>query len=149
MDGLLKAYVKVPVDAKIDSHYANRPKRIGVTIAYGSDISEEALLLRAKTIEFRTFWSVAGNKTAFLTCELVGSEVSDRVLAIRRVRLVEPIPFHLTLGWVLGASPVQAGNECADFWSRMAKGGGSPPPSVQFESIVSGIIEFQSFEVKT
>lgn len=149
MDGLLKAYLNVPINAKIDGHYANRPKRQGVTFAYGSDISEEALILHGKTIDFRTYWIVAGTKTAFLTCELVGSEVSDRVLALRRVRLVKPIPFHLTLGWVLGASPVQAGNECADFWSRMAEKGCSPPPSVQFESIVSGTIEFQNFEVKT
>ena len=148
MDGLLKAYVKVPVGAKIDSHYANRPKRIGVTIAYGSDISEEALNLVGSIVSFRTEWIVSGDKTAFVTCELIVSESSDRVINIRRDRLVIPTPFHLTLGWVIGASPVLSGYECAAFWSSMADRE-CLPPSVQFESIVSGTIEFQSFEVKT
>ena len=144
MRGLLKAYSGMPIDAEIDSRYEKRPERLGMTIAYG-EIPDEASPLEGEVIRLRSRWLVYGEKTTFLTCELVRSKVGDRVLKIRRLLLPMPKPFHLTLGWIEGGCPAQAGDECATFWRGIV---GPKLPSVLCKKTIEATIEFQNFEAQ-
>lgn len=162
MRGLLKAYLDKPINADINesikSRYNNRPKRLGITIAYG-EIPDEAKSLEGQLLRIRSKWLVHGEKTTFLTCELISREgldlfsrirrslpITDQVLKLRRILLPIPKPFHITLGWIERSYPAQAGDECATFWSGMNAQEYPPLPSALCEKTFEATIEFQNFE---
>ena len=163
MKGLLKAYLKKPINADINavakSCYTNRPERLGMTIAYG-EIPNEAKALESEALWIRTKWIVCGEKTTFLTCEVISRSISDlfprfrhsmpiadQVLQLRRSIIPIPKPFHITLGWIGRSYPAQAGDECAKFWHGMNKQELPPLPSFLCETTLEATIEFKNFEV--
>ena len=162
MKGLLKAYLKEPINTDINavvkSCYKNRPERLGMTIAYG-EIPDDAKSLEGQSFRIRTKWLVSGEKTTFLTCEMKIDEISDlfprirqhnqisdQVLRLRRLLLM-PKPLHITLGWIERSYPAQAGDECAKFWHGMHKQELPPLPSFLCETTLEATIEFKNFEV--
>ena len=150
MRGLLKAYLgKLPMNALFvgnlpkSDRYVHWPDRLGMTIAYG-EMPDEALALVGTTIQIKPDRIVHGENTLFAICGLTESEVSAQIHSIRSQLPTQPKPLHMTLRWVEGAAPVQAGDECATFWRDVTPA--DLAPANYYQKTLTATIEFQNFE---
>ena len=153
MRGLLKAYLlDSPTREWISrqhknwpkgDRYVHQPKRLGMTIAYG-EMPDNALVLVGASIQIKTDRIIYGENTSFAICGLTESEMSAQIHNIRSQMAIHPKPLHMTLGWVEGAAPAQAGDECAIFWSGVQASDLAPADYCQ--KTLTAMIEFQNFE---
>ena len=145
MMGLLKAYLphNAVIEATIDDRYVHRPDRLGMTIAYG-EMPDEARALVGVTIQIKPDRIVQGEMTAFAICGLTESEESAHIYSIRKQLPTQPKPLHMTLGWIEGAFPAQAGDECATFWRDIMPA--DLAPADYYQKTLTATIEFKNFE---
>ena len=145
MRGLLKAYLprNTAFNGRTDDRYVHGPERLGMTIAYG-EMHDEALALVGTTIQIKSDRIVHGEMTSFAICGLTASDVSAHIHKIRSQLPIQPKPLHMTLGWVEGASPAQAGDECSIFWRDVKAV--DLAPADYYQKTWTATIEFQNFE---
>ena len=150
MRGLLKAYLlKLPMNALFvgnlpkSDRYVHRPDRLGMTIAYG-EMPDDALALVGTIIQIKPDRIVHGEMTLFAICGLTESDTSAQIHSIRSHLPTQPKPLHMTLRWVEGAFPAQAGEECATFWRDVTPA--DLTPANYYQKALTATIEFQNFE---